>query len=356
MVPRTHNQRVGLGKHLPSPRQLREEFTAEEADIGFVATARSRIRNILNGTDRQHLLMVVGPCSERSFDESIQIAEWLKVMQARCPHFLLVKRTCVAKPRTSLGWEGIVRQPYMENRKVYDGAAGLKLSRKIFLELARMQVPASLEVLGVYPIHCFSDLVSHAWIGARSVGENEYRFLVSGLSMPVGFKNTEDGNVETAVNAIERAGLPAEIWAPNDDGVYEAIPTLGNEDTHVILRGSKHNVNYDGNTISKTNHLLHQRNLKRSIVVDCAHGNCFNHLVESRRPEHQITAAKLVMDDILSGRVDRKDCYSSLNGLMIECDLDGRSITDPCLPLEQTAELLVRLHEQFAETLNPVYL
>lgn len=348
MIPRTHNTRIKSGIEIPTPRMLREKITASAAAIDFVERTRGQIWDILSGKNSNKFLVIIGPCSERSRVHGYRVRNWIRKLQDDCPHFLVLKRTCISKPRTIVGWRGVAVQPRIETpdeMKIFDRPNGLILSRQIFVEHAEMLVPTSLEVFGHFDIHCLSDVVCHGWIGARTVGDPTHRYLASGLSMPVGFKNGVDGSVQTAIDAVITASHPTEIDGPDDDGMYVSIPTFGNPQTHIILRGGVDRPNYDGDSLYQTKQLLIKTGLiNTAIVVDCNHSN------SGKNPLRQIDVAKSVMWDKLRD----SDELGNVRGLMIESDEVGKSLTDQCLDLDTSYQLVVDLHKRFADSLTAV--
>jgi 3-deoxy-7-phosphoheptulonate synthase len=322
---------------LPTPAQLRRDFPVPEKLQGQIAGQRDAVRRILNGED-DRLLIVVGPCSIHdevaALEYGARLAELAREVSDR---FLLVMRAYLEKPRTTVGWKGLLYDP--ERTGQGDLNEGLVRSRRLLLNLADMGLPLATEALSPFAMDYLGDLVSWTAIGARTTESQVHREMVSGLPMPVGFKNGTDGGVAVAVNAMKSAAHPHQHFGISQTGAPAMLTTQGNPDTHLVLRGGRGITNYDAESIQNAMAALEAGGVSSSVMVDCSHDNA------CKQAERQLDIAR----DVLA---QRRNGNRQIRGLMLESFLEpgrqnddgeliyGCSITDPCLGWDQTQELI----------------
>jgi 3-deoxy-7-phosphoheptulonate synthase len=327
-------------KPLISPTYLIDELPITERALQNVLTSREIIKNILNGSDPR-LLIIVGPCSIHNPEAALEYALKLKVLcQQLSSSLFIVMRTYFEKPRTTVGWKGFINDPDLNNS--FNINKGLKLARELLININELGVPCGIEFLDTISPQYISDLISWGAVGARTTESQLHRELVSGLSMPIGFKNSTNGNIQIVVDAIKSSSNPHRFLGVNINGMASIIKTKGNLNTHMILRGSDHGPNYHQQFIDVAYNILHNNNISTNIVVDCSHGN------SQKKYKNQINVICYLTDLIKSG-------YDKINGLMIESNLKsgnqplssnlkyGVSITDECIDWNTTENLLILL-------------
>ncbi|MGA7884094.1 MAG: 3-deoxy-7-phosphoheptulonate synthase, partial [Acidobacteriaceae bacterium] len=268
---RTDDLRIRSTKVVLPPVFLEEEMPVSEAASATVFHARREIVDILNARDPR-LLVVAGPCSIHDPSAARDYARLLKDAAAEFSRELrLVMRVYFEKPRTTLGWKGLINDPFLdESFRINDG---LRLARRLLLDLAEMGVPAGTEFLDMISPQYVAELVSWGAIGARTTESQGHRQLASGLSCPVGFKNGTSGNVQIAIEAILSAGHPHTFLGHSKYGQSAILFTSGNSDCHIILRGGRQTVNYDAASVQETCRLLDQSGLPQRVMIDCSHAN-----------------------------------------------------------------------------------
>ncbi len=339
---RTDDLRIDEIFPLIQPATLMREWPLGEAESVFIETSRRATEKILNGAD-DRLLVVAGPCS---IHDEAQALEYGKlVVDARkkfAADLELVMRVYFEKPRTTVGWKGFINDPKLDES--YDINNGLRGARRLLIELARMGVPAGTEFLDVITPQYIADVVVWGAIGARTTESQVHRQLASGLSMPVGFKNGTDGNIQIALDAIEASSQPHHFLSVTKDGVAAIVRTKGNGTCHVILRGGKTGPNFDADSIKSVVDQLVARNLPPYAMIDCSHGNS---LKDYRK---QPLVSESLAQQISAGS-------KSIAGVMIESHLvegkqnakpgqpltHGQSITDACISWEATEKVLDEL-------------
>ncbi|MEO9524241.1 3-deoxy-7-phosphoheptulonate synthase [Marinobacter alexandrii] len=322
---------------LPSAAGLRQQLPVSASLARQIAGQREAVRKILRGEDARTLI-VMGPCSIHDEVAALEYGEKLKrLADAVSDRFLIVMRAYLEKPRTTVGWKGLLYDP--ERTGAGDLNEGLVRSRRLLLNLSQMGLPLATEALSPFAMDYLGDLISWSAIGARTTESQIHRELVSGLPMPVGFKNGTDGGVGVATNAMRSAAHPHHHMGVSDSGVPVMITTRGNPDTHLVLRGGRGITNYDADSIAAAVQALAGANLSTSIMVDCSHDNA------QKQAERQIDIAREVMAQRAAGN-------DHIRGLMLESFLEpgrqddsddlifGCSITDPCLGWSQTEALI----------------
>ena len=250
---------------------MHHELKITELAATLVAETRDRIRNILYNEDRR-LLVIVGPCSVHDVEAAYEYGQKLAVLRTELADQLeIIMRVYFEKPRTSIGWKGLINDPHLNGS--YDINTGLRLARKLLLDLAHLGLPAATELLDPITPQYIADVISWTAIGARTTESQTHREMASGLSMPIGFKNSTDGSLQAATNAMLSASQPHHFLGINHHGLASIIATTGNPDGHLVLRGGKQGPNYDAAHVEEAAKQLSQANLNPRLMVDCSHAN-----------------------------------------------------------------------------------
>jgi 3-deoxy-7-phosphoheptulonate synthase len=339
----TSDLRIRSVKPLVSPATLEAELPLDGPGAEFVAGARREIADVIGGRD-DRLLAVVGPCSIHDPGAALEYARLLKEAADRHKGDLLVAmRVYFEKPRTTVGWKGLINDPNLDG--TYEINRGLRLARGLMVDITALRLPVATEFLDTILGQYFADLVSWGAIGARTVESQVHRELASGLSMPVGFKNRSDGDVRVAVEAMVSARQPH--WFPSlaRSGTPAIMGTSGNDQTHVVLRGGAGGPNFAAEPVAAAVALLRKAGLPPHVMVDCSHAN------SAKDPERQPVVAGEIAARVAGG--DRAVCAVMIEGNLVGGSQDyrarplvhGRSITDSCLSWEKTAPVLARLAE-----------
>ncbi|CRX38026.1 3-deoxy-7-phosphoheptulonate synthase [Estrella lausannensis] len=330
---------------LQAPIDVKNSLCLEQEEAAFIGKSRETIRSILDGEDTRKIC-IVGPCSIHDLSAAIEYAEKLKKLQAEVEEtFLLVMRCYIEKPRTQLGWKGLLYDPMLDGTG--NMKEGIRLARSLLIHLAKMRVPAATEIIDPFLVGYFDDLISWGCIGARTSESQTHRLMASGLSMPVAFKNTTDGNVKVAINGIIAASQSNAFIALDENGSAAMRKTRGNPHCHLVLRGSHHHTNYDHIAIAQANKDLKDSLQKERVIIDCSHGNC------RFSPDGQISPFKSVVAQMAEGNETIKGIVleSHLFGGRQELSSDPRelrygvSITDHCLDFETTEQLILWAQE-----------
>lgn len=322
---------------LPTALELKARFPAGDAATRRIAGYREQVRQVLHGED-DRVLIVMGPCSIHDEDAALDYARRLKALADEVSdRFLIVMRAYLEKPRTTVGWKGLLYDP----ERTGDGnlKLGLERSRRLLLALTDLGLPVATEALSPFMMDYLGDLVSWTAIGARTTESQIHREMVSGLPMPVGFKNGTDGGTAVAINAMKSGAHPHHHMGISHCGSPAMISTPGNPDTHLVLRGGRGMTNYDELSIARALEELELAGVNRALMVDCSHDNA------RKQAERQMEIARDVM-------AQRRAGNDAIRGLMLESflvfgrqdDSDeliyGCSLTDPCLGWEQTEALI----------------
>lgn len=340
MVKPTYDIYIDRFDPLISPAGLKEELPITEKAVETVIAGREAISRILSKAD-QRLLVVTGPCSIHDEAAALDYAERLAAINEEVKDtLLLIMRVYFEKPRTTVGWKGMINDPRLDGS--YDVSTGLRRARGLLLRITEMGLPTATEILDPITPQYIAGLVCWTAIGARTTESQTHREMASGLSMPVGFKNGTDGELDTALNAMIAAGSPQSFLGIDAEGRASVVKTKGNPFTHIVLRGGSR-PNYDSVSVLEARDLLRERGLPEAIVVDCSHAN-------SRKNARLQT---VVWQDVINQRVSGND---AIVGLMLESHLFegnqkntgdtsnlqyGVSITDPCISWETTEKLLL---------------
>jgi len=332
------DQRIERVEPLASPHRLLDELPLSEEHVGVVLRGRSQVHAILDGDD-DRLLVVVGPCSVHDLEATLEYADRLSAVAERLKDELLIAmRVYFEKPRTTTGWKGLISDPHLDGSG--DVNEGLRRARHVLLGVLSAGLPVGCEFLDPITPQYISDAVSWAAIGARTAESQIHRQLGSGLSMPVGFKNRTDGNVQVAVDAVRAAAVPHAFAGIDHDGTPAIHYTRGNHDCHIILRGGRGGPNYGAEAFEHAISLLRAAGLPERAMIDFSHDN------SGKDPFRQPSIARDVGGQIAAGN-------EGIIGVMIESFLAGgrqelgpdelvygQSITDACLDWESTAALL----------------
>lgn len=348
---RLENINVLAQEVLTTPQCLKGELPVTESAGTTVHAARTAVHRILDGQDHR-LLVVVGPCSIHDTEAARDYARRLKTLAAEVSDTLfLVMRAYFEKPRTTVGWKGLVNDPHLDDS--FKIADGLRIARKLLLEISEMGVPLATEALDPITPQYLQDLISWAAIGARTTESQTHREMASGLSCAVGFKNGTDGGLDVAINALQSVSEPHRFLGINQEGQVSVIHTRGNPYGHVVLRGGNSKPNYDSVHVALCEQALEAINVRPNIMVDCSHAN------SNKDPSLQPLVAEDVAHQIIEGN-------RSIIGLMIESNLGwgsqsipsdlskleyGVSVTDACIDWSSTEALLRDLRVKLAEVL-----
>ena len=338
MTIQTDGFRTKLIDHLVSPAQLARDIPLSNENADFIMNSRSTIENIISGKDKR-LLVVIGPCSIHDPEAALDYAAKLKVLHDKYIDSLyIVMRVYFEKPRTTVGWKGLISDPDLD--KSFNVEKGLHLARNLLMNINDIGLPAATEFLDMVTGQYISDLICWGAIGARTTESQVHRELASALSCPVGFKNGTDGNVKIALDAIKAASVPHVLYSPDKSGQMCIYQTSGNPFAHVILRGGKL-PNYSASDVKSACDELTKSEFTPSVMVDCSHGN------SEKDHRKQINVAKEVANQLSAGS-------TGVFGVMVESFLVegnqkveanteltyGQSITDACVNIDQSIEIL----------------
>ena len=348
MLP-THNLHVRESIRLLTPRELKTRFPMTEAANHTVVEGRNTIISILNRTDPR-LLVVLGPCSIHDPKAALEYASKLKALQAQlAEQFYIVMRVYFEKPRTTIGWKGLIYDPHLNGTD--DIATGLERARELLLVITEMGLPTATEFLDPVVPQYIADLVSWAAIGARTTESQTHRQLASGLSMPVGFKNSTDGSLQIAIDAMRSAMSPHSFLGIDQEGVTSIVRTTGNPDGHIVLRGGRLNTNYDAESIRAAAEILKKSGLPETLMVDCSHANSakqharqedvWHSLVEQRKGGTKAITGVMIESNLMEGAQPIPSDLSALR--------HGVSVTDACLGWDVTERMLRWGHEELSK-------
>ncbi|MFO1518637.1 MAG: 3-deoxy-7-phosphoheptulonate synthase [bacterium] len=336
------NTNVGGYYLLPSPNEIEKAMPPSETSLTTVFEGRKDIEKILDGKDKR-LFVVIGPCSIHDPKAAYEYAEKLKKIADRVKeHLLLVMRVYFEKPRTTVGWKGLINDPHMDDS--FKIEEGIKLARKVLLHITGMGLPTATEALDPITPQYLSELICWSAIGARTTESQTHREMASGLSTPVGFKNGTDGNIQVAINAMKSALSSHHFLGIDADGRISVFKTRGNAYSHVVLRGGNSQPNYDPESVKKCEEALEKEGLRKKIMIDCSHGN------SNKDHRRQPAVFESVIEQVVKGN-------ESIVGMMVESNLEegnqsipqdlsqlkyGVSVTDKCIDWKTTEEMLLK--------------
>jgi 3-deoxy-7-phosphoheptulonate synthase len=346
---RTQDLHVKEIVRLLSPRELKAQTPSSDAVNTTVARSRERVIRILRQEDPR-LLVVIGPCSIHDEKGALEYAEKLNALRKEfADRMEIVMRVYFEKPRTIVGWKGLINDPHLDGSQ--DIEAGLKIARRLLLQITGLGLPAATEFLDPIVPQYIADLITWAAIGARTTESQTHREMASGLSMPAGLKNSTDGSLQVAIDAMGAARHPHSFLGIDQDGVTSIVRTVGNPHAHVVLRGGRAQTNYDAESIRAAEAKLKSEGLPPVLMVDCSHANSGK---QHARQED-------VWRSVIQQRVDGTN---SLIGLMVESNVNegnqpipknladlryGVSLTDACIGWETTERMLRWGHETLAK-------
>lgn len=343
---KTNNLKVSAITPIIAPADLRQVLPLSDKDRSFVSRSRQQIKDILLRKD-QRLMVVVGPCSIHDTEAAVEYAKRLSALSRLVEdQLLLIMRVYFEKPRTTVGWKGLINDPDMDGTHLI--SKGLGIARGLLSRITALEVPVANEMLDPITPEYVADMISWGAIGARTTESQTHREMSSGLSFPVGFKNGTDGNLQIAIDAMKAAQHQHSFLGINREGRTSIIQTCGNPDVHIVLRGGSRKVNYHPEDIIQTEESLKKNNLFPTIMVDCSHGN------SNKDYQKQPEVLNSVVDQILAGN-------TSISGVMIESCLEagnqkiptdisqlkyGVSITDACIDWTTTERVLLDAHKK----------
>jgi 3-deoxy-7-phosphoheptulonate synthase len=325
---------------LIAPNRLKTEMPVDERIARTVVEARDTIRAIIVGRDRR-MLCIVGPCSIHDPEAAIDYARRLaKLKDQVADQLFVIMRVYFEKPRTTVGWKGLINDPHMDDS--CDMREGLRIARRLLLDINRLGLAAGTELLDPITPQYIADLIAWTAIGARTTESQTHREMASGLSMPVGFKNTTEGNLQVAIDAIQSARRPHSFLGITQEGVSAVIRTSGNPDTHVVLRGGR-KPNFDAGSIEECRRMLASRGLEPRVIVDCSHAQT------SKDFTRQPAVMRTLVDQVCAGG-------GAIMGVMLESNIEagnqpissnraqlkyGVSVTDPCIDWPTTERCIL---------------
>ena len=343
---KTNNLKITGITPIIAPADLRQVFPLSEKNRAFISKSREQIKEIIQRRDNR-LIVVVGPCSIHDTEAALEYAGRLAELSRKVnDQLLLIMRVYFEKPRTTVGWKGLINDPDMDGTHLI--SKGLGIARGLLSRMTSLEVPVANEMLDPITPEYVADLISWGAIGARTTESQTHRELASGLSFPIGFKNGTDGNLQIAIDAMKAAQHQHSFLGINREGRTSIIQTSGNPDVHIVLRGGSKKVNYHPEDITHTDEQLDKNGLLPSIMVDCSHGN------SNKDYQKQPEVLECVVDQMLAGN-------RSISGVMIESSLEagnqkipadvsqlkyGVSITDACIDWATTERILLNAHDK----------
>ena len=327
---------------LVSPSEMKRESVPSEKIQSLVVSSREQVRAMIHGRDARRLMVVVGPCSIHDPGAAHEYATRLgAVAEATREELLVVMRTYFEKPRTVVGWKGLISDPRLDGS--CDIPEGLKLARSVLLDVTGMGLPCATEFLDPIVPQYVADLVSWAAIGARTTESQTHRQMASGFSMPVGFKNSTDGSLQNAINAVLSARRAHAFLGINADGMTAVVKTTGNPDAHIVLRGGAGGANYHPGDIASAIDLAKKENLARGVIVDCSHDNSGkDHTKQAAIFAEIVQAFAAGNTGILGAMIESNLLPGKQAWVEGQTPKYGVSITDSCIGWEETERLLLQ--------------
>ena len=346
-MPQIHDLNIQSIEPLPTPVEFIEKFPITPQVAQLVADGREEIARILRG-EGNRLLVIAGPCSIHDVESGLEYATRLKKLaDAVQDRILVVMRVYFEKPRTTVGWKGLIYDPHLNGS--FDITTGLGMAREFLLRVSDLGLLSAIEFVDPITPQYIADLISWAAIGARTAESQTHRQMASGLSMPVGLKNGTGGSVQLAVDGVVAAQAKQAFLGVDANGKASTVVTKGNPDCHIVLRGGSRGPNYDADSVADAVDRLQRAGVSTQLVVDCSHANC----------GRDYTKERVAFFDVLDQRISGN---SNLVGVMLESHLNegnqrldesnpgslsyGVSITDPCINWEETVELLTSAHQK----------
>ena len=337
----TDNTRIIDRRKVPAPYELVNKYPINDEISKLVYGTRNEISQILHNKD-DRLFAVVGPCSIHDTESALEYAEKLALQNKKLnKNILIIMRVYFEKPRTTVGWKGLINDP--DINETFNIAKGIELARKLLINIAELGLPAGTEFLDPISPQYVTDVISWGAIGARTAESQIHRELASGLSCPIGIKNGTDGSLKAAIDGIQAANHSHVFLGATKEADIAMLKTAGNNDTHIILRGGKE-PNYDSESVKNTITALREAEVNESIMIDASHGN------SQKKFKQQIPVVESICDQVLKGN-------DNIKGVMIESHLNegnqkisenlkyGQSITDACMGWEDTVNCLEMLSD-----------
>ncbi|ATG52950.1 3-deoxy-7-phosphoheptulonate synthase [Brachybacterium vulturis] len=327
---------------LPTPAELLAELPLAPAAAAQIAQHRARVREVLEGTD-DRLLVVVGPCSIHDPEAGLDYARRLAALQAELgEELLLVMRTYFEKPRTTVGWKGLINDPHLNGS--HDIATGLRRARTFLHDVTALGLPTATEFLEPISPQYIADLISWGAIGARTTESQIHRQLASGLSMPIGFKNGTDGGIQSALDAIAAASAPQSFLGIGADGLANLVSTTGNPDAHLILRGGADGPNWGPGPVRTATERLAASDLPQRLLIDASHGNSGKDHVRQAEVATLLAAQIAVDGAAVAGVMLESNLVAGAQRLDVDAGpaglVRGQSVTDKCMDWERTEDVL----------------
>ena len=346
------NSNIASIQRLVTPQQFKKQFPVNDSISAHVEQSRLTLRNILDRKDKR-LIVIVGPCSVHDTKAAIDYAKRLaKLAEELKDDLFIVMRVYFEKPRTTVGWKGLINDPYLDGS--FQIEKGMSIGRQLMIDINELGLPIANEALDPIAPQYMQDLISWSAIGARTTESQTHREMASGLSVPIGFKNGTDGGLEVAINALQSASNGHSFLGIDDSGKVSIVHSSGNEYSHIVLRGGGGKQNYDSVNVKLTERELAANNLPSNIMVDCSHAN------SSKNPELQPLVLENISQQILEGN-------KSLIGVMLESHINagtqtltadksaleyGVSITDGCIDWSTTESALRKLAKKLSDFRN----
>ena len=344
MTSKTDDLRIINTQELVSPQEIIDSISPSERGFATIIKARNQIKNILNKSDNKFMI-VVGPCSIHDIEAAKEYATRLKNLSSSLSgNCLVVMRVYFEKPRTVIGWKGLINDPDLDGS--FKINKGIRIARKLLIDLAEMEIPCGHEFLDLVSPQYVSDLISWGAIGARTTESQSHRELASGLSCPVGFKNGTDGSLQIAIDAMNAARHSHSFLSVTKEGKSAIFNTAGNDDCHIIHRGGNNKSNYGSDDVKNSVRILEQNGMKPNIMIDASHAN------SNKDFKMQSKVVDDVKNQLLSGE-------KNIIGIMLESNLVegnqkinsrdklryGQSITDSCIGWEETENIILDLDD-----------
>lgn len=338
--PKVTDLHIQFNVPLPAPALVMHEMPRTESQEHLVVETRQRIESILSG-ESDRFLVVVGPCSIHDTEAGLEYARKLAALRDELGDTLeLVMRVYFEKPRTSIGWKGLIMDPDLDGSD--NLAKGLRMARQLLCGVLDLGVPASTEFLDPITPQYIADLISWAAIGARTVESQTHRQMASGLSMPVGLKNATNGALTPVINALQAASHPQTFFGISAEGVASLVSTTGNPSAHMVLRGGEDGPNYDADSVATARAMLEKADMRPAIMIDASHANCdkdyqkmpgvFESIIDQRVAGEKAIIGAMLESNLVAGNQKIDADRSKLT--------HGQSITDPCIDWETTADIL----------------
>ncbi|MFC1676165.1 3-deoxy-7-phosphoheptulonate synthase [Planctomycetota bacterium] len=338
----TDNLNIKQFKSLITPKKLKDEFPETDKVAQLIADSRNAIQDILVNRDRRRMV-IVGPCSLHDCKATLEYAQRLRKLQDQVSSkILIIMRTYLEKPRTTLGWKGMIYDPHLDSS--YDIEEGLRKARRLLLAIAQIDLPTATEFLDPIVPQFLADLVSWAAIGARTTESQIHRQMASGLSMPIGFKNSMEGNLTPAIDAIKAASTAHSFMGIDRNGQVVIAETHGNKYGHLVMRGGSGGPNYGSEYVAFANVLLRKAGIATGVVIDCSHANSQKDYKQQRQvfldvAEQIHQGNKLIVGVMLESFLNEgRQAFEKPENLKY-----GVSLTDSCIGWEETEELIRHL-------------